>query len=160
VGQGGFRRDFYFRISTIVLTIPPLRERGDDIPLLARQVLARCAAGLGRPEVRLGAGAEAALRGHAWPGNIRELRNVLERTVLLSPRAVLGPEDFRFDPSLSPGEGPEPEHLSLREVERRHIERVLRAEGGRVARAAKRLGVPKSTLYQKIRSHGITLPRA
>ena len=160
VGDKTFREDLYYRISTLPLTVPPLRQRPEDIAVLARGLLARLAADLGRGEGGLTDGAERALREYPWPGNIRELRNVLERGLLLSPKSVLAAEDLRFDPmgQAAPpaaGDGPDP-RLTLREVERAHIERVLHEEAGRVERAAKRLGVPRSSLYEKIKQHGIT----
>jgi DNA-binding NtrC family response regulator len=157
VGQGTFRRDLYFRISTIRLAIPPLRERTEDIPVLARYLLGRCAIELRRGAIELSPGAEEALRAYAWPGNIRELRNVMERAVLLTTRSALGVEDLRFDipPELDALAGDDA--MNLREVERRLIERALRAERGNVGRAARRLGIPRSSLYHKIKVYGIKL---
>jgi DNA-binding NtrC family response regulator len=150
-----FRSDLYFRISTIPLLVPPLRDRIADIPVLARTLLAQVAADLGRDPPRLSAEAERALTTYSWPGNIRELKNVLERAVLLGDRAHISLRDLRFEPlPADPGGGDEG-HLTLVEVERRHIERVLRLEHGRVDRAAQRLGVPRSSLYQKLKRFGI-----
>lgn len=157
VQEKSFRSDLYFRINTISLHIPPLRERREDIPLLACHLLERCAADLGRGRVGLSPEAERALREYAWPGNIRELRNVLERAVLLSDQGLLRPGDLRFDMSAKADHGGDDSTLTLEAVERRHIERVLREEGGQVERAAARLGVPRSSLYQKIKRHRIIL---
>jgi DNA-binding NtrC family response regulator len=104
VEDGRFRSDLYYRISTVVLAVPPLRERAEDIPILARQMLARLSADLQRGRVELAVEAEAALQAYTWPGNIRELRNVLERAVLLSDQAILGPRNLRFDSLLTPAE--------------------------------------------------------
>jgi DNA-binding NtrC family response regulator len=141
--------------------VPPLRERVEDVPVLARSLLATFARDLGRRGLRLSPAAERALTVHSWPGNVRELRNVLERAALLSGRDVLEPEDLRFDgpgaPLASPAlvSAPADSSLTLEDLERLHIERVLRELGGRVAEAAQRLGVPRSTLYQKIKRYGI-----
>jgi transcriptional regulator with GAF, ATPase, and Fis domain len=97
VREKKFRSDLYFRISTILLSVPPLRERVADIPVLARSLLQRCSADLGRHDVELAPDAEQALQAYSWPGNIRELRNVLERAVLLSDRNMLRCRDLRFD---------------------------------------------------------------
>lgn len=152
-----FRADLYYRISTIALRIPPLRERGEDIPILARGFLRGLAADLGRGPVEISSGATDALRSYGWPGNIRELRNVLERALLLSESRTLEPVDLRFEQSPPPAPGGDPADLSLAELERRHIARVLQEEDGHVERAAKRLGVPRSTLYQKIKTFRIVV---
>lgn len=160
VQEGKFRSDLYFRISTLVLRVPPLRERRNDIPGLAHGILSGFAAERGRGDVRLSPEGVEALQAYSWPGNIRELRNVLERAVLLSDRSLLRPADLLFDAAPArPGAAPAGTDgdagsaaLTLAAIERRHIERVLRDCGGRVAEAAERLGVPRSSLYQKIKT--------
>jgi DNA-binding NtrC family response regulator len=153
-----FRSDLFFRISTLPLGLPALRERPEDIPHLAWALLAHIARQLGRPPMTLSPAARAALQGYAWPGNIRELRNVLERAVLLSSRDTLEASDLRFDPGLGEPGAPEedPLSLTLEEVEKRHIQRVLAAEGGHVERAARRLGLPRSSLYHKLKRYGLS----
>jgi DNA-binding NtrC family response regulator len=165
VQEKRFRGDLYFRISTIPLRMPSLRERPEDIPILARQVLEGFAVDLGRRGLRLSPEAERTLCAYSWPGNVRELRNVLERALLLCGRDVLEPPDLRFEgPGAAPtalGEVPASAsegHLTLEEIEKRHIERVLRDTGGRVAEASQRLGIPRSTLYQKIKRFSIASP--
>lgn len=155
VREGKFRSDLYFRISTVPLFVPPLRERVDDIPLLASRLLERCASDLGREGMSLSDQATQTLVRHAWPGNIRELRNVLERAVLLSERSVLGTRDLRFDVLTAAEPMAHDSNLTLLEIERLHIQRVLREESGRVERAAERLGIPRSSLYQKIKTLGL-----
>ena len=113
--------------------------------------LRRVAPELGRPEVELSADAEAALSAHSWPGNIREMRNVLERALLLSEGERLTAGHLRFDSPASAESPADDTQLTLAEVEQRHIERVLAEEEGNVAAAARRLGVPKSSLYQRIK---------
>jgi DNA-binding NtrC family response regulator len=165
VQEKKFRGDLYFRISTIPLRMPPLRERPEDVPILARQLLEGFASDVGRRGVRVSPEAERALCRYAWPGNVRELRNVLERALLLSGQDVLEPADLRFE---GPGASPPPlaaeslagdSHLTLEELEKHHIERVLREMGGRVAEASQRLGIPRSTLYQKLKKFSIGVPR-
>jgi DNA-binding NtrC family response regulator len=154
--ENKFRSDLYYRISTIPLVVPSLRERVEDIPALARRLLAKCGADLGRNDLELSPDAECALRAYSWPGNIRELRNVLERTALLSEHGVLRAADLRFDDAAMKEIAVYDSQLTLLELERRHIELVLAEEHGQVESAAKRLGIPRSSLYQKIKKFQIT----
>jgi DNA-binding NtrC family response regulator len=155
VRDGRFREDLYYRVSTVVLRMPALRERTEDIGVLARRILGDLASELGKAGLGLSPDALGRLESHAWPGNLRELRNVLERAALLFDAPVLGAEALRFgaEPGFAgePGDG----DLTLAALERRHIERVLSQEDGHVERAARRLGIPRSSLYQKIKILGI-----
>jgi DNA-binding NtrC family response regulator len=155
VEEGKFREDLYYRIRGVELRVPPLRERGGDVILLARHFLVRIATDLGRPGVRLSPAAEEALLAHTWPGNVRELRNVLEHAALLSPRDSLVPDDFAE--LLRP---PRPRSgstasMTLDEAERRHVEQVLRQEGWVVQRAAGILGISRTSLYERMRKYGL-----
>jgi DNA-binding NtrC family response regulator len=154
-----FRADLYFRINTVVLTIPPLRERLDDLIPLAELFLVEIALDLDREPMRLASAALEKLRAHRWPGNIRELRNALERAVLLSHGPEVGPEEFSFEPGPSNAAASDAGHGSLLETEKDLIRKTLEAERGRVGRAAESLGVSRSSLYQKIRRYGIVLSR-
>jgi DNA-binding NtrC family response regulator len=158
VAEGRFREDLLFRINAVQLRVPPLRERPEDIPPIARWMMAERSACRGRS---LSAAAVARLQAYRWPGNVRELRNVLERAAVLASRNVLEPEDLLFDTPSDALPRPEADVASctLDEVERRHIERVLRTAEGRVSLAAERLGVPRSTLYEKLKQHGIATSR-
>jgi DNA-binding NtrC family response regulator len=167
VRENKFRADLYFRISTIRLALPPLRERVADIPAIARDLLDRLIADLGCMSVQLEPDALAALQEYSWPGNIRELRNVLERAVILRRGVTaLGRQDLVFErvdvrPLSDSATGMEDEvsvDLSLADVERRHIENVLRREQGNVGRAATRLGISRSTLYQRLKPQGGSHP--
>jgi DNA-binding NtrC family response regulator len=159
VREKKFRGDLYFRISAIPLSFPALRERTEDIPVLAQYLLNKVAADLGRGEMELNADCLKALQGYAWPGNVRELRNVIERAVLLSDQHTLRLGDLNFDGHASVGSSLLDTRLTLMEIEKQHIQRVLDEEGGRVGKAAKRLGVPRSSLYQKIKKHHIALAK-
>jgi DNA-binding NtrC family response regulator len=154
MARGAFRPDLYFRISTLPLRIPPLRERPEDIAVLAEAFLGVVAAEAGRPGLGLDPSAIRELETYAWPGNIRELRNVLVRGALLAPGDAIRRRDLLFD-SIVPPATLEPQGVTLEEVERRHIERVLAEEKGHVERAARRLGVSRSTLYEMIRRQGL-----
>jgi DNA-binding NtrC family response regulator len=151
-----FRSDLYFRISALPLVIPPLRERPEDVAVLARTLLAGIAAEMGRPDLALAPEAVEALQRYPWPGNTREMRNVLERAAILSRAPELTARDLRFTgaPDAAPAAADD-SHLTLEEVERRHVERVLAEEGGHVERAARRLAVPRSSLYERIKRLGI-----
>jgi len=155
VQEGAFRSDLYFRVSTLPLRVPALRERPEDILLLARRLLERCASEQGRRDLRLSPSAERALREYSWPGNVREMRNVLERAALMSARDELQAEDFQFETASMSRAPRSTGALTLAEVERQHIESVLREAGGRVPDAAERLGLARSTLYEKLRRHGL-----
>jgi len=148
-----FRDDLFFRLSTFPLRVPALRERPEDIPLLAREILSRMKPARGRGELRLSPEAEKALMAYSWPGNIRELNNVLERAALLRESGEIGSGDLSLVyaaevPAVSTDS-------TLEEMTRRHIRAVLREQGGQVALAAKKLGMPRSTLYQKIKQLGL-----
>ncbi|MBA3442081.1 MAG: sigma-54-dependent Fis family transcriptional regulator [Pyrinomonadaceae bacterium] len=158
VREKRFRSDLYFRISTIPITVPALRNRSEDIPLLAQYLLKGFAADLGRGDVRLSTEAEQAIQAYSWPGNVRELRNVLERALLLSGQNILTPKDFHFNNATAPDVWLDDSNLTLIELEQKHIERVLQEERN-VDQAAKRLGIPRSSLYQKIKRYGITLSK-
>ncbi|HYG62994.1 MAG TPA: sigma-54 dependent transcriptional regulator, partial [Thermoanaerobaculia bacterium] len=134
VREGKFRSDLYFRISTIPITVPPLRTRREDIPLLAEHLLRRVSRDLGHPGLRLGRDAVEALQGYSWPGNVRELRNVLERAVLRTEGEALRAGDLQFATGLAvtQGSGHSGHDLTLEEMERRQIEKILEEERGRV----------------------------
>jgi DNA-binding NtrC family response regulator len=151
VAAGTFRGDLFYRIAAFRLTVPPLRERPEDVPELAARLLSTLARDLGKPNATLGGAAMDALRRYEWPGNIREMRNVIERALLLSDSFEITPEVLRFDRATSGTAG----ETTLAEVERTHILRVLDAEGGHVERAAGRLGIARSSLYQKLRDYGV-----
>jgi DNA-binding NtrC family response regulator len=154
-----FREDLYFRISTIRLVIPPLRERPEDILPLSKQFLARFAAELGRGEMTFDKAAEGALRGYAWPGNIRELRNVIERAVLLARSSTLTERELSFESRVTENAMPNFDSLTLDEIEKLAVERALKLERGRVERAAARLGIARSSLYHRIHKFAIDLSR-
>jgi DNA-binding NtrC family response regulator len=153
VREKKFRDDLYFRVSTIPLGFPPLRERIEDIPIVAEYLLEKVSADLGRGEIRLEPDSIKALQSYSWPGNIRELRNVIERAVLLSEQKTIGFKDLQFDGSAGNRAAYLDSNLTLSQLEKQHIERVLQEEQGHVEKAAKRLGIPRSSLYQKLKRY-------
>ncbi len=152
-----FRADLFYRVSAIQLVMPPLAERLEDIPALAQNLLDRLTDEWGRDPAVFTKAALLQLQRHGWPGNIRELRNVLERALLgaTGPSISDAELDFASSPRAGGGGGASAGNLTLREVERNHIGNVLREEGGHVERTAKRLNIPRSTLYQKIKAYGL-----
>jgi DNA-binding NtrC family response regulator len=159
VRSGKFREDLYYRLYRLELLLPPLRERKEDIPVLARSILRAVAVDLGCPPPVLPPEVERSLCKYTWPGNIRELRNVIERGVLLAKHDRLEFSAELFGAPEQLGTGSEDwDGLTLLQVERQHIERVLRREGNNIERTARRLGISRTTLYEKIKAFQI--PRA
>jgi DNA-binding NtrC family response regulator len=155
VRQKIFRDDLYFRISAISLSVPSLHERVEDIPILARQLLDHVSVDLGVHSVEISDEAMRYLQSYPWPGNIRELRNILERAVLLGDQKLLTAKDLHFDMRVDTDRFDDGAIATLEEVERTQIERALRILGGQVPEAAKRLGIPRSSLYNKIKQYRI-----
>jgi DNA-binding NtrC family response regulator len=154
-----FRSDLYFRVSTVVIRMPALRERVEDIPLLAQHFFQRMAVDLGRIHLILSERTLETLTTYPWPGNIRELKNAMERAVLLATGDTIQPRDLRLEYVSSAAESNEdPSHLTFREMQRFHIQKVLTSEQWNVSRAATRLGMTRSSLYNKIKTFGIVHP--
>jgi len=153
-----FRPDLLYRINTITLVVPALRDRREDIPLLVQSMLATLSADLGRPEVRCSPEAMRRLQSHAWPGNIRELRNTLERALLVNKSDELGPQAFTFSATTETNDTASVT-MTLDEVEQHHIARVLRHHEGHVERAAQTLGISRASLYEKIRRYNLATSR-
>ncbi len=150
-----FRADLYYRIATLPLVVPSLRDRREDIPFLVNAVLRRLVGEIGHDQTKLSPTALQILLDYRWPGNVRELRNVLERAVLLSDRGEIGERELAFLRPTSSQSVTSDTSLTLEQLERVHIARVLDEEKGRVEDAARRLGVPRSSLYSKLRRYGI-----
>jgi len=154
VRQKKFRSDLYFRINTVVLRVPPLRERLEDIPILAQRFFERCAVDMGRMHLSLSDRVMKTLTAYSWPGNVRELKNVMERAVLLAGGDTIQPRDLHLE--YNPDMAAENDAaLTFREAQSLHIQKALRAEGGNVARTAMRLRMTRSSLYNKLKTFGI-----
>ena len=151
-----FRDDLYYRISTLTLRIPPLRERPEDIPVLARNILASVSMRMGRPIARLTPDAEALLARYPWPGNIRELANVLERAMILVKGDTLDAAGLGLDAVPQPSPREDGRLLTMKEMERQHVERVLARTAGNVTEAAAILGMARRTLYDRMKSLGLS----
>ena len=150
VTSGEFRQDLFYRIAALPLRVPPLRERTSDIPELAQLLLRSIAQELGRPNVTLARQAIMAMQAYHWPGNIREMRNVLERAVLLSKAGDL------LEVSLADSGGNAPSARgSLQAAEREEIQRMLQEQGWNITSTAKLLGISRSGLYTKIKQYDL-----
>ncbi|WP_345050237.1 sigma-54 dependent transcriptional regulator [Hymenobacter glaciei] len=161
VAQGRFREDLFYRINLISVRLPALRERPADIPLLTQHFIAQLRATYQRPALKVGARALHWLREQPLPGNIRELKNLVERAVLVSGHEELGPEDFQANaqplPARAPeaGELPAPGSMTLDELEVHMIRQSLTHYDGNISRVAKALGLSRGALYRRLEKHGI-----
>jgi len=177
VRQGRFREDLYYRLNVVSVTLPPLRERRQDIPLLVDHFIRRLARQHGRGPIALDPQAEVLLHQFDWPGNVRQLQNVLERAVVLAEQGVIGPEHLVPEirtpvlatprpPSAGaathaerPTGSPDLSSVTLADVEREHVLRVLEAAGGRREVAAKALGISRRTLTRMLQRWDVDFPR-
>ena len=160
IRRGNFRGDLYYRLNVITLHLPPLRDRADDVPLLADYFLQRFAQGRGAETPRLSEQTQEILRAYDWPGNVRELENALERAAVLSHGGEIDPATLpdrltsqKAAPLVTDRLPPNPQ---LEIIERAYIHWVLQAEGGNKTRTAEVLGIDPSTLYRKLLRYGIS----
>lgn len=156
VKENRFRQDLLYRINTIEIEIPPLRERFEDIPLLANHFLKHYAAKYEKNVSKISDGAITRMHKHPWPGNIRELQHAIERAVILSNGSVLQPEDFNFTATTGKEDGQlSLEQYNLEEVEKLLIRKVLKKYNGNITQAASELGLTRSSLYRRLEKHGL-----
>ena len=167
IKTGAFREDLYFRLNVIPIFVPPLRDRQEDIPLLADHFMAEFAREYGRRPKSFEPAATALLQHYPWPGNVRELRNVIERLMIMVPGDSISAADLAFlaqrdgtSPDLT---GSAPSHMTLHQArdrfERDLILRTLGEQQGNMSRTAEALGVERSNLYRKMRAFGIAPAR-
>jgi DNA-binding NtrC family response regulator len=157
VKENRFRQDLLYRINTIEIEIPPLRERFEDIPLLANHFLKHYASKYNKSVSKISEAAFTRMHKHPWPGNIRELQHSLERAIILSNSNVLQPEDFNFNVT-STREGDQQLNLdqyNLEEVEKLLIRKVLKKYNGNITQAAAELGLTRSSLYRRLEKYGL-----
>jgi len=163
IRRGNFREDLYFRLAVVPVAVPPLRERGDDIALLAAAFLRDASARFGHRPKTLSAAALEALAEYRWPGNVRELKNVIERVVILCPADEVRREDLPAEIRDAELSAPLPADAALRDArddfERRYILAAIRRHRGNISRAAETLQVERSNLYRKLKGYGIEVER-
>lgn len=155
IAQKEFRQDLLYRINTVEIHLPPLRERGEDIPLLARHFLKSYAKKYKRPEKKLSTAALTRLQQYHWPGNVRELQHALERTVIMSDEALIQPDDFFFLNQKTSSENDNMNTLNLDEMEKTVIEKALQKYNGNISKAARELGLTRASLYRRLEKYGI-----
>jgi len=158
MAQGQFREDLYYRLSVVVIHLPNLEERREDIPLLAQHFLKRSNA-RNKRSVRITDQALRLLTESSWPGNVRELENLVERLAIFCTSGEIGVDDVQQERRLAANNGAQASNPSstLEDMERQHIIRVLQEHAGNKSRAARALGIERKTLYQKARRLGIDL---
>ena len=156
VAAGRFRRDLLYRLNTLEIVLPPLRERSDDIVPLARAALARSAQRYGRAGLRLAPSAERALLAYAWPGNVRELGHLMERAALLAEHDEVGAAALAFGRTESTDGGFE--QMTLEQAEGWLVRRALDRFDGNLLRAADALGITRQALYRRLEKHGLRDP--
>jgi DNA-binding NtrC family response regulator len=156
VKENKFRQDLLYRINTIEIEIPPLRDRIEDIPLLANHFLKHYTEKYNKPVTKISEAALMRMHKHPWPGNIRELQHALERALILSNSAVLQPEDFNFASSNVKEDGQlNLDQYNLEEVEKLLIRKVLKKYNGNITQAASELGLTRSSLYRRLEKYGL-----
>lgn len=155
VSRGTFREDLFYRVHVITITIPPLRERKDDIPLLAEHFLRKYSRQTAKQVDRIDSEAMRSLKSYDWPGNVRELENAIERAVVLSKSRLLRAPDFSF---LSAGPVAEFKPRSLRELEKDHVLRILEECDWNVTQASKTLDIHRATLHKMMKRLGLKRP--
>jgi DNA-binding NtrC family response regulator len=153
VAAGRFRQDLLFRLNTVEIQVPPLRQRREDIPVLARHFLDRYARRYRKPLSGFEEAAVRALLDHPWPGNVRELDHAIERSVLMGDGALVRAADLGLRPSADGRASLE--EMSLEEVESFLIKKALQRFGGNVSQAATALGLSRSALYRRLQRYGL-----
>jgi DNA-binding NtrC family response regulator len=154
VAAGEFREDLLYRLNTVEIPLPPLRDRVEDIPLLAGLFLEQQASRYSRDLEGFDPAAVQALIAHSWPGNVRELQHAVERAVLMARGSAIVPEDLGL--RRRAGEGDQfPGEITLDEAERTLIQRALERYDGNVSRAAEALGLSRSALYRRLQRYGL-----
>jgi DNA-binding NtrC family response regulator len=155
IKNGIFRQDLYYRLNVISFKMPPLRERKEDIPLLAEHFLHRFSQETNRPIEKISRNAMDEMMLYEWPGNVRELENAIERAVVVGKGHTIMPDDLPIfcREHVSP-----PKNSLLREVEKAHIFEILNENRWNIARSSKMLGIDRSTLYSKIKRYKLSKP--
>ncbi len=156
IAEEKFREDLLYRINTVEIHIPPLRERGEDIDLLASHFLLQFSNKYKKNVKDISAATLKKLRQYNWPGNVRELQHAIERAIIMTDNRVLQPDDFHLSPGKgAKAEGFELESYNLEEVEKKIIQKVLKKHQGNISYAAKELGLTRTSLYRRMEKYGL-----
>jgi two-component system nitrogen regulation response regulator NtrX len=159
IGKDEFRQDLYYRLNVIPITVPPLRDRKEDIPLLVQHFIQQFCEENGKPVKQMSPEAISVLQSHNWPGNVRELRNIVERLVIMVESDTIdAPNVFsaiQIDQQQAKHEGPRPLRDMVDEYEKKLIMAELEANEGNVSQTAKNLNVDRANLYRKLRAWDI-----
>ncbi|MCB0302392.1 MAG: sigma-54-dependent Fis family transcriptional regulator [Calditrichaeota bacterium] len=155
VAQKEFRQDLLYRINTVEIHLPPLRERQEDIPLLADHFLRVYATKYRKPPLRLNAATLGKLQKYHWPGNVRELQHAIERAIIMSDTPVLQPGDFFFSSADSGEDSLFFENYNLEEVEKLVIRKAITKHAGNISQAARELGLTRASLYRRLEKYGL-----
>jgi len=150
-GEQLFREDLLYRINTVSINLPPLRERGDDVIILTEYFLDQFARKYDKPGLKIGHKTLDVLKVHQWPGNIRELQHAVEHAVIMCEKDILSPGDFNLRLDKLSGQT----SLNLEEVEKRCIEEALNKNQRRLNETFKELGISRTTLYHKMKKYGL-----
>jgi DNA-binding NtrC family response regulator len=155
VADGSFRQDLRYRINTVEITLPPLRERPEDIPLLVTHFLETFSARYRKSGLTLAPDTLRYLQRYPWPGNVRQLEHATERAVILSEGTALHGRDFLGDAEAQLPTAAAPDSYHLEEMEKQAIREAIRKHGGNLSKAALELGLGRTTLYRKMQKYGL-----
>ena len=158
VAEGKFRQDLLYRINTVEIHLPPLRERREDIKLLVDHFLKKFAAKYQKPNLGIAAKTIQKLTEYSWPGNIRELEHSVERAVILCDQSALQPDDFYFGgtaPTNGKPVGLPDSEITLEALEKMMVQKILSKHSGNITHAARDLGITRTALYRRIEKHGL-----
>jgi DNA-binding NtrC family response regulator len=155
VGEGTFRQDLLYRINTVEIKIPPLRDRKKDLPLLADHFVEMYASKYRKPVKSINENALQRLKEYGWPGNIRELQHAIERAIIMSDNTTLSEDDFFFLVQGKQAEELSSDSYNLEEIEKNVIKRAIDKHGGNISKAAKELGLTRASLYRRLEKHGL-----
>ncbi len=151
VKEGKFREDLYYRLNVFSISIPPVRERRSDIPLLCNYFLKKLAASINKPVTKFASEAMERLKAYPWPGNVREMKNAIERALVVAKESTISADDLPIPPPSKAL----PHDQSLEAVESAHIKEILEQMGWNITRSAEVLGIDRATLYNKIEKYGL-----
>jgi len=155
VKDNSFRQDLLYRINTVEIYLPALRERVEDIPLLGEHFLKTYSTKYRKPKAKLSSSTIKKLQEYPWPGNVRELQHGIERAIIMSESNMLTPEDFFFLNAQGDEQSASMDSFNLEEVEKNLIQKAIQKSSGNISKAAKELGLTRASLYRRLEKHGL-----